>query len=44
MSSVSGVNLDEELTHMMTYQQSYAAGARLMSVVGQLFDTLLQIQ
>ena len=43
-SATSGVNLDEELTHMMTYQQAYAAGARLLSVVGQLFDTLLQIQ
>jgi flagellar hook-associated protein 1 FlgK len=43
-SATSGVNLDEELTHMMTYQQAYAAGARLLSVVGQLYDTLLQIQ
>lgn len=43
-SATSGVNLDEELTHMMTYQQAYAAGARLLSVVSQLFDTLLQIQ
>jgi flagellar hook-associated protein FlgK len=29
---------------MMTYQQAYSAGARLLSVVGQLFDTLLQVQ
>jgi flagellar hook-associated protein 1 FlgK len=43
-SATSGVNLDEELTHMMTYQQAYSAGARLLSIVGQLFDTLLQIQ
>lgn len=43
-SATSGVNLDEELTHMMTYQQAYAAGARLLTVVGQLYDTLLQIQ
>jgi len=43
-SATSGVNLDEELTHMMTYQQAYSAGARLLSVVGQLYDTLLQIQ
>ncbi len=43
-SSTSGVNLDEELTHMMTYQQAYSAGARMLSVVQQLFDTLLQIQ
>jgi flagellar hook-associated protein 1 len=42
--SASGVNLDEELTHMMTYQQAYSAGARMLSVVQQLWDTLLQIQ
>ncbi|HVZ69668.1 MAG TPA: flagellar hook-associated protein FlgK [Rhizomicrobium sp.] len=43
-SQNSGVNLDEELTKMMTYQQAYAAGARMLTVVGQLYDTLLQIQ
>ncbi len=44
LSSNSGVNLDEELTHMMSYQQAYSAGARMLSVVQQLWDTLLQIQ
>lgn len=43
-SATSGVNLDEELSNMMTYQQSYAAGARMLTVVQQLFTTLLQIQ
>ena len=43
-SQTSGVNLDEELTNMMTYQQAYAAGARMLTIVGQLYDTLLQIQ
>ena len=43
-SSNSGVNLDEELTNMMTYQQAYSAGARMLTVVQQLYDTLLQIQ
>jgi flagellar hook-associated protein FlgK len=28
----------------MTYQQAYAAGARMLTIVGQLYDTLLQIQ
>jgi len=42
-SSTSGVNLDEELSNMMIYQQSYAAGARMLSVVQQLYDTLLRI-
>ncbi|MCP5411603.1 MAG: flagellar hook-associated protein FlgK [Alphaproteobacteria bacterium] len=44
VASNSGVNLDEELTNLTTYQQAYAASARLLSVVGQLYDTLLQIQ
>jgi flagellar hook-associated protein 1 FlgK len=44
MASNSGVSLDEELTNLTTYQQSYAAGARLLSVVDKLYETLLQIQ
>jgi flagellar hook-associated protein 1 FlgK len=43
-SSNSGVNLDEELTALTTYQQAYSAGARILSVVDQLYTTLLQIQ
>jgi flagellar hook-associated protein 1 FlgK len=44
VSSNSGVNLDEELTSLSSYQQAYAAGARLLSVVDSLYQTLLQIQ
>jgi flagellar hook-associated protein 1 FlgK len=44
LSAHSGVNLDEELTSLTTYQQAYAAGARLLSVVDKLYETLLQIQ
>jgi flagellar hook-associated protein 1 len=44
MAANSGVSLDEELTNLTTYQQAYAAGARLLSVVDQLYTTLLQIQ
>ncbi len=43
-SSDSGVNLDEELSNMMMYQQAYGAGARILDVVQKLYDTLLQIQ
>jgi len=43
MSANSGVSLDEELTNLTTYQQAYAAGARLLTTVNQLYDTLLQI-
>jgi flagellar hook-associated protein 1 FlgK len=44
VSSYSGVNLDEELTHLTSYQQAYAAGARILTVVDGLYQTLLQIQ
>jgi flagellar hook-associated protein 1 FlgK len=44
VSSNSGVNLDEELTALTSYQQAYSAGARLLTVVDQLYQTLLQIQ
>ena len=42
-ASTSGVNLDEELVNLTTYQQAYSASARLLSVVDQLYETLLQI-
>ena len=44
VASNSGVNLDEELTSLSSYQQAYSAGARILSVVDQLYQTLLQIQ
>lgn len=43
-SQSSGVSLDEELTNMTTYQQAYSASARILTVVNQLYDTLMQIQ
>ncbi len=43
-SNNSGVNLDEELSNMIMYQKAYSAGARLLSTVNQLYDTLLAIQ
>ncbi|HEY0283160.1 MAG TPA: flagellar hook-associated protein FlgK, partial [Rhizomicrobium sp.] len=43
-SSTSGVNLDEELSNMVLYQQAYAANARMLSVADQLLTTLLQIR
>jgi len=44
VSSYSGVNLDEELTNLTSYQQAYAAGARILTVVDALYQTLLGIQ
>jgi flagellar hook-associated protein 1 FlgK len=42
-SQVSGVNLDQQLSNMVTYQQAYSAGARIMQTAQSLYDTLLQI-
>ncbi|MDE2463046.1 MAG: flagellar hook-associated protein FlgK [Alphaproteobacteria bacterium] len=43
-SSVSGVNLDQELSNMMSYQQAYSASARVLQAADSLYTTLLQIQ
>jgi flagellar hook-associated protein 1 FlgK len=43
VQSVSGVNLDEEMTNMMLYQHGYEAAARFLNVVGQTMDSLLNI-
>jgi flagellar hook-associated protein 1 FlgK len=42
-SSVEGVNLDEELVNLTTYQQAYSASARLVQAVKDMYDTLLQM-
>lgn len=39
-SAVSGVNIDEEMANLVVYQNAYAASARLVSVVSEMFDTL----
>jgi len=41
-SAIEGVNLDEELANMMLYQQSYNAGARLITAAQRMFDALLE--
>jgi flagellar hook-associated protein 1 len=43
-SDTSGVNIDEELSNMMIYQQAYSAGARMLTTVDSLYQTLLAIQ
>lgn len=40
-SNVNGVNLDEELSNLIVYQNAYSASARVLSSVQELYDTLL---
>ena len=40
--SVSGVNLDEEATNLIQYQQAYQAAAKAIQVGNSLFTSLLQ--
>jgi flagellar hook-associated protein 1 FlgK len=39
--SVSGVNVDEELSNMIKYQHGYAAAARFISTVNSMLDTII---
>lgn len=41
--AVSGVNLDEELSRLVLYQQSYVVSARVISITNELFDELLSM-
>ncbi|MBN2071816.1 MAG: flagellar hook-associated protein FlgK [Candidatus Krumholzibacteriota bacterium] len=41
--SITGVNLDEELVNLTRYQQSYEAAARIMTTIGELIDTILEM-
>lgn len=43
MQSESGVNLDEEATNLLRYQQAYQAAGKMMQIASQLFQVLLQL-
>lgn len=43
-NAVSGVNLDEEASNLMRYQQVYQAAGKMVSIAGVLFDTILNIR
>ena len=40
---VSGVNLDEEMSNLLKFQQAYTAAAKLITVSEQMMDTLIQM-
>jgi flagellar hook-associated protein 1 len=39
--SVAGVNLDEEMTNMLSYQRAYEAASRVLNAVDEALDTLI---
>ena len=42
--SVSGVNMNEELTSLIRYQSSYGAAAKIITTVEKMLDTLLTLK
>jgi len=42
MSATTGVNIDDEMAHLLALQNAYSANARVMSSIKQMFDTLIQ--
>lgn len=43
LGSQTGVNLEEEAAHLLQYQQSYQAAAKVLGTAQKLFDTMLSI-
>ncbi|NMM36044.1 MAG: flagellar hook-associated protein FlgK [Glaciimonas sp.] len=41
--SVSGVNLDEEASNLLRYQQAYQAAGKVMQIASTMFDVLLSL-
>jgi len=39
--SIAGVNLDEEMTNMLSYQHAYSAAGRLVSTIDEMLDVLI---
>ena len=41
--AVEGVNLDEELVRLTSYQQAFNASARMIQAASDLFETLVKL-
>jgi flagellar hook-associated protein 1 len=41
VESSAGVNLDEEMTNMLLYQRAYQASARVITVIDEMMNTLI---
>lgn len=44
VAAISGVNLDEEASNMMRFQQAYMASSRIMQAANDTFNTILQLR
>lgn len=42
MNASTGVNIDDEMAHLLALQNAYSANARVMSSIKQMYDTLIQ--
>lgn len=42
MTTTSGVNIDDEMAHLLSLQNAYSANARVMSTVNDMYKTLMQ--
>ena len=42
LTDTSGVNIDDEMAHLLALQNAYSANARVMSSIKQMYDTLIQ--
>ena len=40
-SSISGVNMNEEVVDMMKFQSAFQANARIISIIDEMLDTLI---
>jgi flagellar hook-associated protein 1 FlgK len=43
LDNYSGVNLDEEASNLIRYQQAYQASGKVMQIAKQMFDSLLNM-
>jgi flagellar hook-associated protein 1 FlgK len=39
--SVAGVNIDEEMTNMLSFQHAYSAASRMVTAIDETLDTLI---
>ncbi|MCE7026449.1 flagellar hook-associated protein FlgK [Jiella avicenniae] len=43
LSDLTGINLDEEMAHLLDLERSYQASSKLISTIGEMIDSILQI-